>query len=324
MLKIGNITFDAYPVALAPMEDISDPPFRYLCKYFGADFLITEFISSEALIRNAEKSNKKLEINDYERPIGIQIFGNKIDSMVEAAKIAEKTKPDFIDLNFGCPVKKVAIKGSGAGLLKDIPLMVNITKEIVKAVKIPVTVKTRLGWDEKTKNIIEITQKLQDVGISAISIHARTRSQMYKGKADWELIGEIKNNPKITIPVIGNGDIDSPEKAKLMFDKYGVDGIMIGRASIGNPWIFKQIKHFLLYNRIIPQPSINEKVKLVKEHLKKSIEWKGLPIGIFEMRPHLSNYFKGIPNFKNMRIKLLTTNDPTELYDLLDEISKIY
>ncbi|MCK4661687.1 MAG: tRNA dihydrouridine synthase DusB [Bacteroidales bacterium] len=306
------------------MEDISDPPFRYLCKYFGADFLITEFISSEALIRNAEKSNKKLEINDYERPIGIQIFGNKIDSMVEAAKIAEKTKPDFIDLNFGCPVKKVAIKGSGAGLLKDIPLMVNITKEIVKAVKIPVTVKTRLGWDEKTKNIIEITQKLQDVGISAISIHARTRSQMYKGKADWELIGEIKNNPKITIPVIGNGDIDSPEKAKLMFDKYGVDGIMIGRASIGNPWIFKQIKHFLLYNRIIPQPSINEKVKLVKEHLKKSIEWKGLPIGIFEMRPHLSNYFKGIPNFKNMRIKLLTTNDPTELYDLLDEISKIY
>jgi nifR3 family TIM-barrel protein len=324
LVKIANIDLGEFPILLAPMEDVSDPPFRLLCKKHGADLMYTEFISSEGLIRDAAKSKKKLDIFEYERPIGIQLFGSDIDSMREAALIAEQVGPDLIDINYGCPVKNVACKGAGAALLQDIPKMVAMTAEIVKAVKLPVTVKTRLGWDEKTKNVTEVAERLQDVGIKALTVHGRTRAQMYKGAADWTLIGEIKNNPRIYIPIFGNGDVDSPQKAKEMKDKYGVDGIMIGRASIGYPWIFNEVKHYLKTGELLPKPSIKDRVEAVKMHLEKSIEWKGPTLGILEMRRHYTNYFKGLPHFKEFRLKLVTENNLDALYSILDEISKHY
>ena len=322
MVKIGNLEISEFPILLAPMEDVSDPPFRYLCKIFGADITYTEFISSEGLIRDAIKSLKKLEFSESERPIGIQIFGHNVESMVKAAEYAERVKPDIIDINWGCPVKKVIAKGAGAGMLRDIPKMLAITSEVVKSTKLPVTVKTRLGWDENSKNIVEVAEKLQDVGIKAISIHARTKVQGYKGKADWTLIGEVKKNPRMKIPVFGNGDILSPEIAKHFKETYNVDGLMIGRGSYGNPWIFKQIKHYLNTGEILPQPDINERVNICKKHLEKSIEWKGDRRGIFEMRKHYGSYFKGYPNFKQFRVKLVTTESKDELYSVFDEILK--
>ncbi|MCK4361131.1 MAG: tRNA dihydrouridine synthase DusB [Bacteroidales bacterium] len=322
MVKIGNLEISEFPILLAPMEDVSDPPFRYLCKIFGADITYTEFISSEGLIRDATKSLKKLDFSESERPIGIQIFGHNVESMVKAAEYAERAKPDIIDINWGCPVKKVIAKGAGAGMLRDIPKMVAITSEVVKSTHLPVTVKTRLGWDENSKNIVEVAEKLQDVGIKAISIHARTKVQGYKGKADWTLIGEVKKNPRMKIPVFGNGDILSPEIAKHFKETYNVDGLMIGRGSYGNPWIFKQIKHYLNTGEILPQPDINERVNICKKHLEKSIEWKGDRRGIFEMRKHYRSYFKGYPNFKQFRVKLVTTESMDELYSVFDEILK--
>ncbi|NQU85198.1 MAG: tRNA dihydrouridine synthase DusB, partial [Mariniphaga sp.] len=312
MVKIGNLEISEFPILLAPMEDVSDPPFRYLCKIFGADITYTEFISSEGLIRDAAKSLKKLDFSESERPIGIQIFGHNIESMVKAAEYAERAKPDIIDINWGCPVKKVIAKGAGAGMLRDIPKMLAITSEVVKSTKLPVTVKTRLGWDENSKNIVEVAERLQDVGIEAISIHARTKVQGYKGKADWTLIGEVKKNPRMKIPVFGNGDILSPEIAKHFKETYNVDGLMIGRGSYGNPWIFKQIKHYLNTGEILPQPDINERVNICKKHLEKSIEWKGDRRGIFEMRKHYRSYFKAYPNFKQFRIKLVTIENKDE------------
>lgn len=320
-VKIGNIDVGDFPLLLAPMEDVSDPPFRALCKQHGADVLYTEFISSEGLIRDAEKSTMKLDIYDFERPIGIQIFGNNINSMRLAAEICEKGKPEFIDINYGCPVKKVANKGAGAGILKDIPKMVAMTKEIVDATNIPVTVKTRLGWDENTKYIVDVAERLQDVGIKALSIHGRTRKQMYKGDADWTLIGEVKNNPKMHIPIFGNGDIDSPKKVKDVKNKYGVDGVMIGRAAIGYPWIFNEIKHYLKTGCYLTPPVITDRVAACKQHLKHSIEWKGEVLGIAEMKRHYSNYFKGIPHFKDYRIKMVTSNSEQEIQGLLDEVA---
>lgn len=322
MVKIGNLEISEFPILLAPMEDVSDPPFRYLCKIFGADITYTEFISSEGLIRDAIKSLKKLDFSESERPIGIQIFGHNVESMVKAAEYAERAKPDIIDINWGCPVKKVIAKGAGAGMLRDIPKMLAITSEVVKSTKLPVTVKTRLGWDENSKNIVEVAEKLQDVGIKAISIHARTKVQGYKGKADWTLIGEVKKNPRMKIPVFGNGDVLSPEIAKHFKETYNVDGLMIGRGSYGNPWIFKQIKHYLNTGEILPQPDINERVNICKKHLEKSIEWKGDRRGIFEMRKHYRSYFKGYPNFKQFRVKLVTTESMDELYSVFDEILK--
>ncbi len=323
MVKIGNLEISEFPILLAPMEDVSDPPFRYLCKIFGADITYTEFISSEGLIRDAIKSLKKLEFSESERPIGIQIFGHNVESMVKAAEYAERAKPDIIDINWGCPVKKVIAKGAGAGMLRDIPKMLAITSEVVKSTKLPVTVKTRLGWDENSKNIVEVAEKLQDVGIKAISIHARTKVQGYKGKADWTLIGEVKKNPRMKIPVFGNGDILSPEIAKHFKETYNVDGLMIGRGSYGNPWIFKQIKHYLNTGKILPQPDINERVNICKKHLEKSIEWKGDRRGIFEMRKHYRSYFKGYPDFKQFRIKLVTIESKDELYSVFDEILRM-
>ena len=320
-VKIGNIDVGEFPLLLAPMEDVSDPPFRALCKKHGANVLYTEFISSEGLIRDAKKSTMKLDIYDFERPIGIQIFGYNIDSMRLAAEICEKAKPEFIDINYGCPVKKVANKGAGAGILKDIPKMVAMTKEIVDSTNLPVTVKTRLGWDENTKHIIEIAERLQDVGIKAISIHGRTRKQMYKGEADWTLIGEVKNNPKMHIPVFGNGDIDTPEKVAEVRNKYGVDGVMIGRAAIGNPWIFNEIKHYLKTGKHLIPPTIADRVAACKQHLQHSIEWKGQILGIAEMKRHYTNYFKGIPHFKDYRIKMVTSNSQKEIQNILDEIA---
>ena len=320
-VKIGNIDLGNFPLLLAPMEDVSDPPFRSICKKYGADLMFTEFISSEGLIRNAEKSIQKLDIYDFERPIGIQIFGHNIDSMMEASKICEKAKPEIIDINYGCPVKKVAKKGAGAGILKNIPKMVEMTKKIVKSTNIPVTVKTRLGWDEDSMHIVEVAERLQDVGIQAISIHGRTRKQMYKGKADWKLISEVKNNNKIYIPVFGNGDVDSPEKAKKMRDKFGLDGAMIGRASIGYPWIFNEIKYYLETGNHLQKPTIKERVAICKEHLMHSINWKGEILGVVEMKRHYSNYFKGIPDFKNYRMKIVTSNDVNEILDTLDEVT---
>ena len=308
------------PLILAPMEDITDPPFRVLCKRLGADVMVSEFISSEGLIRDAVKSLHKLDFSESERPIGIQIFGHDEISLCKAAEVAEKANPDFIDINWGCPVRKIVAKGAGAGILNDIPKMVRITKSVVEAVKLPVTVKTRLGWDDSSRNIVSIAEQLQDVGIAAISIHGRTKAQLYRGVADWTLIGEVKNNKRMFIPVIGNGDIDSPEKAKEML-KYNVDGLMIGRATIGNPWIFKQIKAYLKDGTIIPLPTINERVDICKEHLKNSIEWKGEVTGIAEMRKHYSGYFKGIPDFKPYRIILVTSKEANQLYDTLDEIN---
>ncbi|MDX9696537.1 MAG: tRNA dihydrouridine synthase DusB [Bacteroidales bacterium] len=323
-MKIGNIDLGEKPLFLAPMEDVTDPPFRYLCKHFGADVVYTEFVASEGLIRDCKKSIKKLELFDFERPAAIQLYGHQIDSMVEAAKLAEEARPDFIDLNFGCPVKKIATRGAGAGMLRNIPLMLEMTQAIVKSVKTPVTVKTRLGWDDNSKIIVDLAEKLQDTGIHAIAIHGRTREQMYKGEADWTLIGEIKNNPRMRIPIIGNGDINGPESAKNAFDKYGVDAIMIGRATVGRPWIFKEIKDYLQTGQAMKPLTIKEKVELAKLHLQKSIEWKGNPRGILEIRRHLSNYFKGLPNFKEYRIKLVTLLDTTEILNTLNEIAERY
>ena len=306
------------------MEDVTDPSFRFLCKRFGADMVYTEFISSDGLIRKGAKSVKKLEILDTERPIGIQLYGHIPEAMREAAVMAAAARPDVIDLNFGCPVKKIARRGAGAGMLRNIPLMLEITRLVVTSVKIPVTVKTRLGWDEENKNIVTVARQLQDAGISALTIHGRTGTQMYKGRADWTLIGAVKKDPYIKIPVIGNGDIDSPQKAKEMIDRYGVDGIMIGRAAIGRPWLFRQVKHYLKTGELLPDPGLTDKVKLAKLHLAKSLEYKGSPRGIFEMRRHFVHYFKGLPDFKPLRIRLLTSVDPGEITDILDEIKKKY
>jgi tRNA-dihydrouridine synthase B len=319
-LKIGNILLGEYPLFLAPMEDITDPSFRMICKINGADFMYTEFVSSDGLIRDGQKSVKKLDIYDFERPIGIQLYGHLIDSMVEAAIIAEQAKPELIDINFGCPVKKIANRGAGAGMLRNIPLMIEMTEAIVKAVKLPVTVKTRLGWDDDNKNIVDIAEKLQDVGIAALTIHGRTRAQLYKGNAEWDLIGKVKNNSRMKIPIIGNGDIDGPVRAKEMFDKYGVDGVMIGRATVGRPWIFRDIKHYLKYGELLPEPSVDEKADLALLHLDKSLEFKEGKRAIFEMRRHLSNYFKGLPHFKETRLKLLTAVEVDEIKMIIEEI----
>lgn len=323
-MKIANIDIGDRPVFLAPMEDITDPSFRYICKKFGADVVYTEFISSDGLIRDGKKSVQKLDIFEYERPVGIQLYGHITESMVEACKIAEEAGPDFIDINYGCPVRKIATRGAGAGMLKNIPLMKEMTQSIIEATSKPVTVKTRLGWDDDNKNIIDIALMLQDLGIHALTIHGRTRAQLYKGQADWTLIGEVKNHPQIHIPIIGNGDINSPEKAKEMFDQYNVDGIMIGRAAIGKPWLFRDIKHYLLTGEILPEPLIEEKVAFAREHFSKSLEWKAEPVGIYEMRRHFSNYFKALPNFKELRLKLLTSMEVSEIYDLLDTINERY
>lgn len=321
MAKIGDIELGEFPLLLAPMEDVSDPPFRALCKENGADLMYTEFISSEGLIRDAAKSVKKLDIFEYERPIGIQIFGNDIESMRQATEVTTQANPDIIDINYGCPVKKVACKGSGAGILQDIPKMVKMTAEIVKSTHLPVTVKTRLGWDESTKYIVEVAERLQDVGIQAISIHGRTRKQMYKGEADWTLIGEVKNNPRMHIPVFGNGDVDTPEKALANKNRYGIDGVMIGRASIGYPWIFNEIKHFMATGEHLAPPTIEQRINVAKRHLEMSIKWKGEKLGVVEMRRHYANYFKGIPHLKEFRIKLVTENNPEILFHTLDEIA---
>jgi nifR3 family TIM-barrel protein len=321
MVKIRNIELGEFPLLLAPMEDVSDPPFRALCKKHGADLMYTEFISSEGLIRDAAKSVQKLDIFEYERPIGIQIFGSDIESMKQAALIIDKTEPDLLDINYGCPVKKVACKGAGAGILQDIPKMVKMTAEIVKVTKLPVTVKTRLGWDDDTKNIVEVAERLQDIGIEALSIHGRTRKQMYKGEADWTLIGEVKNNSRMRIPIFGNGDIDSPEKALEYKNRYGVDGVMIGRASIGYPWIFNEIKHFMKTGTHLSPPGIHERVEAAKDHLLMSIKWKGETVGINEMKRHYTNYFKGIGHFKEFRSKLVTTSSLEEILETLNYIS---
>ena len=324
MVRIGPVELGDFPLLLAPMEDVSDPPFRTLCKQHGADMMYTEFISSEGLIRDAAKSRQKLDIYEKERPIGIQIFGSEIDSMRQAAEISAASGPDVLDINYGCPVKKVACKGAGAGILQDIPKMVSMTKEIVDAVDLPVTVKTRLGWDDKTKYIVEVAERLQDVGIQAISIHGRTRSQMYKGEADWTLIREVRENPRMNIPVFGNGDIDSPEKALAYRKEFGVDGIMIGRSSIGNPWIFNQIKHYFATGEHLPPPTVADRVEAARQHLDHSLVWKGLRLGVVEMRRHYANYFRGLPHFKEHRLTLVTEDDPAVLHATLDNVKRTY
>ena len=323
-MKIRNVDLGPRPLFLAPMEDITDPSFRYVCKQHGADVMYTEFISSDGLIRDGRKSVQKLDIFDYERPIGIQLYGHIVESMVEATRIAVDANPELIDINYGCPVRKIAHRGAGAGMLANIPLMMEMTREIVKASSLPVTVKTRLGWDEHSKIIVEVAEQLQDQGIEALTIHGRTRAQLYKGVADWTLIGEVKSNPKMQIPIIGNGDITNPIEAKKAFDTYGVDGIMIGRAAVGKPWIFSHIKHYLHTGELLPQPSVAEKVAMAKLQFEKSLEWKAEPVGIYEMRRHFSNYFKGLPNFKETRIKLLTSLDVEEIFGLLELILKRY
>lgn len=322
MIKIGQLKLGEFPLLLAPMEDVSDPPFRAVCKENGADLMYTEFISADGLIRDADKSIKKLDIYDYERPIGIQIFGDKIDAMREAAQIAEEAVPELIDINYGCPVKKVACKGAGAGILLDLPKMQKMTEEIVKNCKLPVTVKTRLGWDHDTIKIVEVAKRLQDVGIQALTIHGRTRQQMYKGEADWSYIARVKECPDIKIPIFGNGDIDSPQKALEYKNKFGVDGIMIGRAAIGYPWIFNEIKDYLRDGSLRFAPDINERINVCKKHLTKSIEWKGPKTGIFEMRTHYSNYFRGISNFKPYRIRLVNAATYEEVAEILDEVAQ--
>lgn len=324
LVKIGNINLGEFPLLLAPMEDVSDPPFRAICKEKGADLMFTEFISAEGLIRDAEKSLEKLDIFDYERPIGIQIFGDRIDAMREAAAKAEEANPELIDINYGCPVKKVVCKGAGAGILLDLPKMQSMSAEIVKSVSKPVTVKTRLGWDESNIRILEVARRLQDAGIQALTIHGRTRKQMYKGTANWDHIAEVKNHPDIHIPIFGNGDIDSPVKAWQYKQKYGVDGIMIGRASIGNPWIFNEIKHYFRTGELLPPPQIHEKIRLLRKHLDFSIEWKGPRKGVYEMRRHYTNYFRGIPNFKTYRTRLIQSDTYEQLLGMLDEISHQY
>ena len=320
-MKIGNIELGDFPLLLAPMEDVSDPPFRSVCKVNGADLMYTEFISSEGLIRDAEKSVQKLDIYDSERPIGIQIFGDNIESMKKAASISEEAKPEILDINYGCPVKKVACRGAGAGILLDLDKMQKMTAEIVKQVNIPVTVKTRLGWDDNSIKIVEVAKRLQDVGIQALTIHGRTRKQMYKGEANWDYIAEVKNNPNITIPIFGNGDINTPEKAKEYKEKYGVDGIMIGRAAIGNPWIFNQIKHFLNEGKLLNKPDIYERISVVKKHLEFSIKWKGEKLGLIEMRRHYTNYFRAIENFKEYRMKLILSESLDYSLEVLNDIS---
>ncbi|APD06654.1 putative tRNA-dihydrouridine synthase [Flavobacteriaceae bacterium UJ101] len=322
MAKIGNIDLGEFPLLLAPMEDVSDPPFRRLCKEHGADVMYTEFISVEGLIRDARKSVKKLDIFEYEKPIGIQIFGANLDSMIEATDIVTEAQPDILDINFGCPVKKVVGKGAGAGILKDIDKMVRLTKAVVDRTHLPVTVKTRLGWDHDSIKIVEVAERLQDVGIAALSIHGRTRSQMYKGEADWTLIREAKQNPRIHIPIFGNGDVDSPEKAKLMRDEYGLDGAMIGRAAIGYPWIFDEIKHYFKTGEHLNPPTIKERVEAAKKHLTWSVEWKGERTGIVETRRHYTNYFRGIPYFKEYKNKLVTTDELDVLFETLETISE--
>ncbi len=323
-MKIGDTDLGERPVILAPMEDITDPSFRMVCKMHGADLMYTEFISSDGLIREGGKSVRKLDIFDYERPIGIQLYGHLTGAMVEAARISQEAGPELIDINFGCPVKKIANRGAGAGMLRNIPLMIEMTSAIVEAVKLPVTVKTRLGWDDESKNIIDIAERLQDTGIKAITIHGRTRAQLYKGKADWTLIGEVRNNPRMKIPVIGNGDIDSPEKAREMFNRYNVDGIMVGRAAVGRPWIFRDIKHYLATGELLPEPTVNEKVDIALFHFDKSLQFKEGMRALLEMRRHLSNYFKGLPHFKETRLKLLTSTEPDEIRTLLEDIRSIW
>lgn len=321
-MKIAGIEFRERPLFLAPMEDVTDPSFRYMCKGFGADMVYTEFISSDGLVREGAKSVAKLNISDGERPVGIQIYGHLIEPMVESARIAEAARPDVIDINFGCPVRKIAGRGAGSGMMRDVPLMVEMTRRIVEAVKVPVTVKTRLGWDEEHRNIEEIALRLQDAGIAALTIHGRTRAQMYTGEADWTLIGRVKNNPLMKIPVIGNGDIDSPQRAAEAFDRYGVDGVMIGRATYGRPWIFREIRHYLDTDELLPQPSVCERVEIAKRHLAKSVEVKGERVGVLEMRRHLSNYFKGLPDFKPTRLQLVTLTDVNEINAALDYIAQ--
>tara|TARA_Y100000766_G_scaffold71586_1_gene60144 strand:+ start:5986 stop:6963 length:978 start_codon:yes stop_codon:yes gene_type:complete len=323
-MKIGNIELGDFPLLLAPMEDVSDPPFRSVCKENGADMMYTEFISSEGLIRDADKSVQKLDIYDSERPIGIQIFGDNIESMKEAARISEKAKPEVLDINYGCPVKKVACRGAGAGILLDLDKMQKMTKEIVKQVKIPVTVKTRLGWDDKSIKIVEVAERLQDVGIQALTIHGRTRKQMYKGVANWEYIADVKNNSRINIPIFGNGDIDSPEKAIEYKERYNVDGIMIGRAAIGNPWIFNEIKHFMKNKTHKKSPSITDRINAVRKHIDFSIRWKGEKLGLIEMRRHYNNYFRGIDNFKPYRLKLVHSEKESSSLEILEEIDTVF
>jgi nifR3 family TIM-barrel protein len=320
MAKIGDIELGDFPLLLAPMEDVSDPPFRALCKEQGADVVYTEFISSEGLIRDAEKSTQKLDIYEEERPVGIQIFGANLDSMLQAIDRVEASNPDIIDINFGCPVKKVVSKNAGAGILKDIPLMVELSEAMVKRTKLPVTVKTRLGWDHDSIQIMEVAERLQDVGIQALSIHGRTRAQMYKGEADWTPIAEVKNNPRMHIPIFGNGDVDSPEKAMSMRDYYGLDGAMIGRASIGNPWFFKQVKHYFKTGEHLPEPTLEEKVEIARRHLQMAIDWKGEKLGVFETRRHYTNYFRGIPNFKPLRMKMVTSDEAEDVFKAFDEV----
>jgi len=324
MAKIGNIDLGEFPLLLAPMEDVSDPPFRRLCKLHGADMLYSEFISSEGLIRDAIKSRQKLDIFDYERPVGIQIFGGDEEAMALSAKIVATVRPDLVDINFGCPVKKVVSKGAGAGVLKDIDLMERLTKAVVRSTDLPVTVKTRLGWDESSINIEEVAERLQDVGISALTIHARTRSQMYKGHSDWSYIAKVKNNPRIHIPIFGNGDIDNPQKALEYRNKYGVDGIMIGRAAIGYPWIFREIKHYFATGELLTPPTIADRVAAARNHLIWSVEWKGERQGVLEMRRHYANYFKGLPNFKEHRQRLVTLDSAAEIVTALEEIVAKY
>ncbi|MBM3447516.1 MAG: tRNA dihydrouridine synthase DusB [Bacteroidetes bacterium] len=323
MIKIGDIELPDFPLLLAPMEDVSDPPFRLVCKEQGVDLMYTEFISSEGLIRDAVKSKKKLDIFEYERPIGVQIFGGEIESMVRSAEIIESVQPNLLDINYGCPVSKVTCKGAGAGILQNIPKMIRMTEAVVKATKLPVTVKTRLGWDESSKNIEEVAERLQDIGIQALTIHGRTRVQMYKGEANWELIGRVKDNPRIHIPIFGNGDIDSPEKAWEYKERFGVDGIMVGRASIGYPWIFREIKHYFNTKELLPPPTIHERVEACLKHFEFSIQWKGPVLGVLEMRRHYTNYFKGIPHFKPFRMDLVTSPDPQFIRKKLKEIALV-
>ena len=322
MVKIGNIELPEFPLLLAPMEDVSDPPFRAVCKEQGVDLMYTEFISSEGLIRDAMKSRQKLDIFDYERPIGIQIFGGDEEAMELAARIVDTTQPDLIDINYGCPVKKVVCKGAGAGILKDIPQMIKLTKAVVKSTNLPVTVKTRLGWDDDSKNIEEVAERLQDIGIQALSIHGRTRVQMYKGEADWSLIAKVKENPRIKIPIFGNGDVDTPQKALEYKNRYGVDGIMIGRAAIGYPWIFREIKHFVKTGEILPPPTVEERIAICERHLVKSTEWKGEKLGILEMRRHYASYLKGLPNVKEFRMKLVNSDNLQEILETLARLKE--
>ena len=321
MVKIDTIELGDFPLLLAPMEDVSDPPFRALCKEQGADVVYTEFISSEGLIRDAAKSVMKLDIYEKERPVGIQIFGANLDSMLRSVEIVEASKPDIIDINFGCPVKKVVSKGAGAGILKDIDLMVSLTKAMVEHTSLPITVKTRLGWDEETIKIVEVAERLQDVGCKAIAIHGRTRKQMYKGAADWTPIAAVKNNPRMHIPVFGNGDVNTPERAKEMRDSFGLDGAMIGRASIGNPWFFREVQHYLKTGKKLLNPSMSERIEAARRHLQMAIDWKGEKLGVFETRRHYTNYFRGIPHFKEYRMKMVTSDDSIDVFNVIDEVA---